>query len=692
VAGTTLVQDFSSADAPFDLTASGSTLFFTNDVALWSSNGTAAGTTMLATNYTVYAAPGVVRGPIFTFPPFLGSYQGIGPLAAFNGGVVFAGTDPATGLQLWSSAGTVAGTALLKDINTGTLDTNFAGLAADGNKLIFQTLTLDDPTNPEFSSGDYQLWVSNGTAAGTTMLLDFGDDTNSLADLSSSAVLAGNFYFIAPDNATGAGNALWATNGTAAGTQVVMYFDPGLAVVNSLTVSAKGFYFVSFDGVGTYELWHSDGTAAGTVVLRAFAAGDGPANLTNVNGTLYFSADDGVNGPQLWKSDGTAAGTTLVAIIDPGGTNLHDFVSAGGKLYFGASDGVHGDQLWKSNGTGAGTKMVAIIDPTGDATPMNLVNDDGTVYFTADDGVNGRQLWKSNGTAAGTMLVTVINTGSDPSLNALTVVGDTLYFVATDVAGNAEMWTSDGTAAGTIELTPDTLNLVDNGIAGVDGTAFFAGYTEASGFQLWASNGTVAGTVAAQLLTPAYIPAISQGFPNLYPADFTATSNAVYFDADDIVHGRELWKAVVPVANLSGPNTGTTGQQLTFMLKAHEPTIHDPSAVYTFIVNWGDGGKDTLMGTTGTADQHTFAAPGTYTVTLTAVDQDGLTSLTVTTTVTISLPPAAPALALISGTSAAGARNPDPVADIARITDAALQTVIPSGWAALVLRDLDRLQ
>jgi ELWxxDGT repeat protein len=42
------------------------------------------------------------------------------------------------------------------------------------------------------------------------------------------------------------------------------------------------------------ELWKSDGTAAGTVLVKDIFPdhSSSPNNLTNVNGTLYFDATD----------------------------------------------------------------------------------------------------------------------------------------------------------------------------------------------------------------------------------------------------------------------------------------------------------------------------------------------------------------------------------------------------------------
>jgi ELWxxDGT repeat protein len=670
-----------SGDLLNSFTASGNTLFFASSQGLWSSDGTSAGTSLLHAAAAVYAAPGLTRGPHPTFPPFPGTYQGVSQLVAFNGGVLFAGPDPATGLQLWKSDGTSTGTTIVDDINPGTQDTYFNGLAAYGNKLIFQVFTPDDPTDPQNSSGTYALWVSNGTANGTVPLMNVGE--NNPVDLSSTAVVAGTFYFVATDPSTGIA-ALWKTDGTAAGTQVVADPDPtGSSYVSSLTAAGGQLFFVASDGTDGNELWHSDGTAAGTSMVKDInPSGDSlPANLTAVGKTLYFSADDGVNGPQLWKSDGTAAGTTLVAIVDPGGSNLHDFAAMGGKLYFGASDGVHGDQLWKSNGTATGTKMVAVINPSGDATPENLVNAGGTLYFTADDGADGRQLWESNGTAAGTFLVTVINPGGDPQIQGLTNVHGKLFFEATDNTGQFfGVWTSDGTAGGTVQLSPDSLAQIDNPVTGAGGTAYFTGYTENVGFQLWASDGTVAGTLAVQTLTPPFIigPDRGQGFPSLEPADLTGAGDVLYFDANDIVHGRELWKAVAPNANLSGPTSGAPGQQLTFTFKASEPTVHAPSAVYTFLVNWGDGSSDMFSGPSGTTGNHAYAAAGSYTVTLIAVDQDGLSSLADKDNLTITAPPQTGAALVV----AAGASR----SLAADVGDEALRTFEPSDWVAVLLR------
>jgi hypothetical protein len=73
-----------------------------------------------------------------------------------------------------------------------------------------------------------------------------------------------------------------------------------------------------------------------------------------------------------------------------------------------------------------------------------------------------------------------------------------------------------------------------------------------------------------------------------------------------------------PRATLEGPNEGDVGEELTFTTSASDPDNDTP---LTCEIDWGDdtGGAIPCDGTR----DHTFDAPGTYTVTLTARDPDG---------------------------------------------------------------------
>jgi uncharacterized delta-60 repeat protein len=96
---------------------------------------------------------------------------------------------------------------------------------------------------------------------------------------------------------------------------------------------------------------------------------------------------------------------------------------------------------------------------------------------------------------------------------------------------------------------------------------------------------------------------------------------------------------VAPTAGLTGPTDGfqgVSGQARTFMLTASSPSQADQANGFTFQVNWDDGtAAQTITGFSGTAATHAYAAPGTYSISMTATDGDGESSAPATLSVTI---------------------------------------------------------
>jgi ELWxxDGT repeat protein len=75
------------------------------------------------------------------------------------------------------------------------------------------------------------------------------------------------------------------------------------------------------DGKGS-EVYRTDGTAAGTGLLLDINPGpDGSSASFEwrvLDGVGYFTASDGTHGDELWRTNGTRAGTRMVVDIAPG--------------------------------------------------------------------------------------------------------------------------------------------------------------------------------------------------------------------------------------------------------------------------------------------------------------------------------------------------------------------------------------
>lgn len=354
---------------PTDPVDVGGTLFFAhNNGQLWSSNGVSAAPVVLPQpgsyrgNLTAGGERALYRSldssghrwsasdgnSIEVLPPF--SPLGSSAAAYLDGQFLFAGGNTTINFELWKSDGTAAGTMLLKEIRSGTLGSNPTNLTTVGNLAFF---TANDAV------AGFELWKSDGTSGGTTLVKNIAEG------------LGSSF----PHGLFGAGEAL---------------------------------YFTALGGSEGYALWRSDGTAVGTTLVYDFRADGADPNLaemTDFGGTLLFVADDGVHGPELWTSDGTPAGTVLLADVLPGsaGSAPTDLTVLGGLVYFSADDGVHGRELWQTDGTPAGTVLVSDLQPgAGGSDPAALEVHEAELYFVADEGLQGRELWRlASSTVAG---------------------------------------------------------------------------------------------------------------------------------------------------------------------------------------------------------------------------------------------------------------------------------------------------
>jgi ELWxxDGT repeat protein len=375
-----------------------------------------------------------------------------------------------SGGALWRSDGTTTTFIVHKPI-ASALWSGSSRLAEVKGRVVFLVSLLNE------------LWVTDGTDAGTMRLVPGAQEGGSVSGLVSAGERV--FYMWEGSGMTWTLRELCVTDGSAGGTGVVWVFSGYLQPTvrdYSLIAAGSGAHFTRRNRSSGYELWKSDGTFPGTLLVTALGT-TAPSGLTDVGGTAFFAI-----GSTLWKSDGTGAGTQPVRDFAPGVPR--NLAAARGRLFFAVDDGVHGEELWTSDGTEVGTSLVKDINPgAAGSGPHALTAARGVLFFAADDGVHGSEPWTSDGTEAGTSLVADIAAGtasSDPQ--ELVAAFGEVYLQANDGVTGAELWRTDGTPAGTVlvaDVGPGALSGAPQWIRAVGDRIFFSADDGTYGREPW---------------------------------------------------------------------------------------------------------------------------------------------------------------------------------------------------------------
>ena len=513
-------------------------------------------------------------------------------IAAMDGYILYLNGDPNSGLHLWRSDGTLAGTMLVQDLGPGEQFASISDTLAVtrvGNRAVFLSenaqngpqlwssdgtaqgtvpLIADPPPSTGggvqtplvgvvgthgyfavYSGSDYRIVVTDGTVAGTHVLTDVGpiDPSNTQVAGDDTSTFINAYKF---DSTTGiSSNHLF---GYAPQTNTLTYLRDNSSVSpgNPILYDAGHLLFQSYDPVTGDEPWISDGTPSGTHQLQNVAPevstnDSNPKSFVNFGGQLVFTADDGVTGAELWASDGTAAGTKELADIDPGSesSSPSHLTVMNGALYFFAFDQT-ASHLMTIAIPGTAPEVLADLTPTPPVSQYytapcaqdRTAVMNGSVYFAAQqNGSSGYELWKTDGTAGGTVALTSLSAANPSSVPCyLTTVGNRVYFTTTTVASGNELWVTDGTSSGTMQVADLVPGVGSSSPALTPVPSVLNGlYYFAAANNLWRTDGTSAGTVMA-----------------LSYATLTADANA-YGSPVGLLNGQLLLEVFVPSSSTS---------------------------------------------------------------------------------------------------------------------------------------------
>jgi ELWxxDGT repeat protein len=556
---------------------------------LWTSDGTAAGTRLLAD-----LAPQTANGDASP-----------GRLTALGDAMLFAATDGVRARGLWRTDGTAAGTTRLSD-GAPSEPSSFPApeSARLGNRIVYTGAATPN---------DNEVWITDGTSAGSTRLTNLSVPDSFFSGGFANAApgdcgrgfleLNGRVFFGATVNRIGR---LYRTDGTTAGTQEVapfpffsnrLFFQSSrVCVLQSL--SDRVFFAAASETESGEFLWRIN-AAGGNAERVTSAAGRpiaAPFAMARVGTALLFHSFDGVQQGWWRISSATAAPELLISERTAAIGNRRLLTVAGNFLYFESCDGNGTCTLSRTDGTAAGTVALAPADLSPFAAPSVGVIGDRVVFQGDPDG----ELWITDGTTAGTRQLRDILPGA-PQSNPTQFVDfrGLVYFV----------------------VTIESIN--------------------STNFELWRTDGTAANTERANAL-----PVQSAEFNTAtFPFGMAAAGNRLFLPLQTVVNGQELWN-VENLAPTAQADTATTqaGAAVSVDVLANdtdEDGLLNRGSVR--VVQAPASGTTQVDNATG-AIRYTPASgfSGTATFTYAVTDNQQRESAPGTVTVTVAAPPAPP--------------------------------------------------
>jgi ELWxxDGT repeat protein len=640
---------FAASNPPDDFTVVGSKTFFTagdpeHGRELWSTDGTSAGTTLVADLY-----PGPTSSVSFG-------------LVSKGTRVYFAANTPATGVEFFSTDGTAAGTVQFLDLAPGSASVldPYSPLQLIENAFVFAV--------PNATNG-YDLWQTDGTITAPFILQGPGPigARPYIAYADSGRILYSSYtqgndrplqFMTVPPVVSVSGSAGLETDDANtsfswSSTSGFQLTDVQVSVTqNSVEVFASADTSGTVDlneyGLGTFEITVTATNLAGesTVATRTVTVTDDDTDPPAITlGGSVGTESHGLTQAFTWAAaDPTGLGPVMVTVTRDGetiysstsGTGAFNFDAYGLGTYTVTVTAADADADWAGDAAAATASRTVVVtnaaptaddgsvvtaedtavaghvtggDPDGDPVTFAVLNGpafgavsfhaDGTFTYTPGPNFNGSDHFAfvaSDGSltgVTGTVAVTVTPVNDPPTANPASFSG----FEDTAVSGQLTGCDPDGDA-----LIYSLVTVPVHGSAAVhpDGTFTYtpaAGYagTDAFTFRVWDGSAySPAATVSLGIAAVNHIP--------------TATGRSVT-TAEDTAH--------VGAVSASDPD----GDPLTYAVfnaPAHGQLSLAANGGFTYTPGPNFHGTDSF--TFVADDGHGSSAPATVTITVTAVN------------------------------------------------------------------------
>ena len=317
-----------------------------------------------------------------------------------------------TGSELWVSDGSPLSAQVL-DLTPGGDSSSLIYLTSLGDLLIARGSIGSSDAGSEFV-------VSDGTVAGSRL---FDLEPGPISSSPSSFVVAGDRAFFTADT-SGFGREVWVTDGTAAGTQMVADLTPGpggTSFNQGMGAYGERVVFGYLAASNAHTMYISDGTAQGTQQLLPPSSTPSAEHFAEIQGLLYFERG-ATTDKELYVSDGTPQGTgpapgaNFAGLSYPAPVELR---AIGERALALPLFGADGEELWAYE-PGIGLYQLADSQegtPSGAPTGMIQIGD--RIWFSGRSFTEGQELHSIELGAANLGAVQPVGVGCGPAAQGL---------------------------------------------------------------------------------------------------------------------------------------------------------------------------------------------------------------------------------------------------------------------------------
>ena len=388
--GTTLIKEFNNPGYLKDIVAVKDFIYFlvddtTNSAVskkeLWKSDGTEAGTVLIKLFVSNASINNQMR--------LVSDLETDENYSINENEIYFSGVTDGQGLELWKTNGTETSTVLVKDVYAGTNASDPSGFTRIGSTVYFAIAY--------YNVWPYtQLWKTDGTTAGTV-----GVGTQTYVLNKQIVPFKDKLYFFGFDGSNGIEP--WVSNGTSAGTSMLLNTSPFTQFSYSgpfRVLKADDYLVFAQENFAqnstTNHFWKSDGTSNGTLRmtpdngLRIFFNAFGFKNYA-IDKNFFYAYDSSKVLYKFNLQNNTNQSIALPYSLEGVGNWLKVYNS---ELYLTYRTTANGTELWKTDFQTVGMYQdINVGSPS--STPFSLFTNNNNFYFFANNGP-GNKLYSLN--------------------------------------------------------------------------------------------------------------------------------------------------------------------------------------------------------------------------------------------------------------------------------------------------------